>query len=76
MLYVVVIAIGFGIGYVVGRWWALLAAIGFAIWIGFWSDVDEVPPWFLGLMLGLVSACGIALGVFLRRLRSTRVPPP
>ena len=67
MVYLVAIAIAFAIGLVVGRWWALLAGIGFAIWIGISTDVDEVPPWLLALGYGVLTVGGIAAGVVARR---------
>jgi hypothetical protein len=63
------------LGLVVGRWWALLAAVGFGIWA--WSASDlEVPDWFVGLVYGGAAAVGIALGLVVRRLAVRRVKPP
>ena len=67
MAYLVAIGIGFAIGLIVGRWWALLAGVGFAIWIGVSTDVDEVPPWFLALGYGALTVGAIAGGVAVRR---------
>jgi hypothetical protein len=44
----VLIAAGFILGLLVGRWWTLAAAIGFGVWVAMVSEV-EVPGWFLGL---------------------------
>jgi hypothetical protein len=57
---------GLLVGLLVGRWWALLAAVGVGIWIGVWEEV-EIPGWLYGLAASLFVAGGIALGVFIRR---------
>ena len=62
--------IGAAWGFLVGRWWALIAALPVALWIMQVSEVDEVPPWFLGLGYGVVSVLGIAAGVTTRRSRA------
>ena len=67
MAYLVAIGVGFVIGLIVGRWWALLAGVAFAFWIGATTDVDEVPPWFLALGFGVVAVGAIAAGVAVRR---------
>ena len=72
MIYLIVIGIGFLIGLAIGRWWALVIAVGFGIWIGVETNVDEVPHWFLGLAYGAIAALGIAAGIGARRAsRST-----
>jgi hypothetical protein len=58
--------IGAAWSFLVGRWWALIAALPVALWIMQVSEV-EVPPWFLGLGYGVVSLLGIAAGVTTRR---------
>lgn len=62
--------IGVVIGLVVGRWWALVAAIAFAAWI--WRTMEvEAPSWVLALGYGGIAALGIAGGVVVRsRLRA------
>ena len=65
--YLAAIGIGFLIGLIVGRWWAVLAGVGFAIWIGVSTEVDEVPPWFLALVFGVLAAGAIGAGVAIRR---------
>ncbi len=67
MIWAIVTSTGFAVGLLVGRWWALVAAPLFGAWVGATTGVDEVPPWFLGLVYGLVGAMGIASGVLLRR---------
>ena len=56
-------------GLLIGRWWAVLAALIPALWIARISEVDEVPPWFLGLLFGALSLICIAGGVAARRAR-------
>jgi hypothetical protein len=62
------------LGLVVGRWWALVAAIGVAVWIIVASEV-EVSRWFLGPAYGAVTAAGICAGVLLRRFASRAAGP-
>jgi hypothetical protein len=54
---------GFVVGLLVGRWFALLAAVG----IGRTTEV-ELPHWFLGLGYAAVAAVGIAAGLGVRRV--------
>jgi hypothetical protein len=54
------------VGLVIGRWWALLAALGVAVWVIVVSEV-EVSRWFLGPAYGAVTAAAVAAGVLLRR---------
>ena len=67
MIYLAVIAVGFLLGIAVGRWWTLLVAVGFGIWVWAVTGVDEVPPWFLGVAFAGLGALAIAGGVALRR---------
>jgi len=54
------------LGLVVGRWWALVAALAFAAWA--WVTLDvEVPDWVLALGYGGIAAIGIAIGVLIRK---------
>ena len=63
MIWAVTFVIGAIIGLLVGRWWALLAALAVFVWIWTQAGVDEVPPWALALMYAIVTAAGIAAGV-------------
>jgi uncharacterized membrane protein YccC len=65
--FLVVVAAGFVLGLVVGRWWTLFAAAGIGVWIALATGVDEVPPWFLGTAYAGLSACAIAVGVSVRK---------
>ena len=69
-MYPFVVLGGLILGLVVGRWWLLAAALGLGLWIAVTSEVDEVPPWFLGSAYGALAAAGIVVGVVIRqRLR-------
>jgi hypothetical protein len=57
----------FALGFILGRWWALLAPAALAVYVAVESGVDEVPPWFLGVLDGMLGAAGVAAGVLLRR---------
>lgn len=54
-------------GLLVGRWWIVLAPLAFGVWVAAASDVDEVPPWFLGLAYALAGGIAAVVGVFIRR---------
>ena len=62
-----IVLVGFCIGVLVGRWWALVAAIAVGVWIASTSDVDEVSPAFLGTAYAVLSAVGIGVGILIRR---------
>jgi hypothetical protein len=62
----VLIAVGLILGLLVGRWWALIAAIGFGVWVTVRSEV-EVPGWFLGLWYGAIGCVAIGTGIGVRR---------
>jgi hypothetical protein len=66
-------AAGFLAGYAIARWWTLVAALAFGIYVATSTGVDEVPPALLGLFYATFAAVGIAAGVFVRRnARSSR----
>ena len=60
------IAVGFILGLVVDRWWAVAAPIGFGVWVAIVSEV-EVPGWFSGVWYGAIGCVGICTGIFARR---------
>jgi hypothetical protein len=66
MIWTVILGVGLILGVVVGRWWALLAAVAFGVWI--WRNTGvEISHEFLGFVSGGFAAIGIAAGVFVRR---------
>ena len=75
MLYLIVVVAGLILGLAVGRWWTLIAAAGIGVWIAIVSEVNEVPPWFLGAAYAGLAASGIVVGVVVRkRTRLGRYP--
>jgi hypothetical protein len=73
VLYLILVLAGLILGLAVGRWWTLVAAAGIGVWIAVVSEVDEVPPWFLGAAYAVLAASGIAVGVAVRK--RTRLRP-
>ena len=69
----VLIAGGALLGLIVGRWWALAAPLAVGVWIAFETEVEAVPPWFLGGMYALGGAVGVAVGIVLRAFLTRRV---
>jgi hypothetical protein len=67
VIFAAVVIVGLALGFLVGRWWIVLAPVGFGVWVAAASDVDEVPPEFLGLAYGVAGIVGTAVGVFVRR---------
>ena len=57
---------GFLVGLVIGRWWALLAAVVVGLWITAVTEV-EVPHSVLGVGYAAISEVGIAAGLAVRR---------
>lgn len=75
MPYLILVGAGLILGLAVGRWWTLVAAVGVGAWIAVVSEVDEVPPWFLGAAYAVLAASAIAVGVVVRkRTRLRRYP--
>jgi hypothetical protein len=56
----------FLVGFAVGRWWALAAAIAPAVWLANVQEVDA-PEWVLPVAYGALAALGICAGVATRR---------
>jgi hypothetical protein len=69
------IAGGLVLGFVAGRWWALLAALGVAAYVAVVSEV-EVSRWFLAVAYGAVAAGSIAAGVLVRRFAGRIIRSP
>ena len=67
LVVLVLVPAGFLVGSLVGRWWALLAAVALGVWIALWAEVDAVPGWYLALVYSGFTAAGISAGVLLRR---------
>jgi hypothetical protein len=67
--FVVVLLGGFVIGLLAGRWWSIGAPVAFGVWVATVTEVDEVPPWFLGLGYALAGVIGVLVGVSVRRSR-------
>jgi hypothetical protein len=63
VIWVVTFAVGALIGLLVGRWWALLAALAVFVFIYTETGVDEVPAWALALMYAGLFAAGVVAGV-------------
>lgn len=61
-----IVVVGFAVGIVVGRWWAVAAAVALGAWIALSTDV-EVSPVFLGSGYAVLAAIGIGGGVLVRR---------
>ena len=68
MLVPALIAGGLVLGLVIGRWWALVGAVGIAVWVLLaWDDL-EVSRSFLAAAYGAIAAVSIAAGVLVRRI--------
>ena len=75
MIFVAVLLVGLALGFLVGRWWIVLAPVAFGVWVATASDV-EIPPWALGLAYAVAGVAGTAVGVFIRRRRAAAVTTP
>lgn len=60
---------GFVVGLVVGRWWAVLAALPLGAYILIADELEGPLTDWVAFMLTTLLACAIACGVALRRLR-------
>jgi hypothetical protein len=75
LLPILLLVVGFTLGLLVARWWALIAPAALGIYVAIVSEVDEVPPWFLGVLYGIFGAAGVAAGVSLRRFANRNAKP-
>jgi hypothetical protein len=63
---------GFAFGLVLGRWWALAAALPLGAWILLTNELDgHIGAW-VATVLSLLLACAIGAGVGIRRLSARR----
>ena len=76
-MWILIPVAGFVFGLVLGRWWALIAAIPLGAWILATSDIDGHVTLWVATMLSVLLACAIGAGVALRRLgrRSLETTP-
>jgi hypothetical protein len=72
VILLVVLLGGLVIGLLAGRWWIVFAPVAFGAWVATATEVDEVPPWFLGLAYGLAAVIGAVVGVYVRRVAVRR----
>jgi len=64
--------VGFTVGFSVGRWWAIFAAVPFGGWIVATNNLDgHIGTLVAGVLSGLL-ALAIAAGVALRRLQARK----
>lgn len=58
-----VFGVGVVAGFLVGRWWALLGALGVFLLVGAGFRGEVPSTWVLGLVCAGITAAGIAVGV-------------
>jgi hypothetical protein len=66
-LALVLVSGGFALGFLVGRWWALVPAAALGAWTATSVELEAVPGWYIGLVYAGLSALGIVAGALLRR---------
>ena len=71
-MWMIVPIAGFVAGLLLGRWWALLAALPLGAWILLTNELEGNVGTWVACVLSLLLACAIGAGVALRRL-STRI---
>jgi hypothetical protein len=67
ILAAVLVVLPLVLGFAIGRWWTLIAAIAFGVWVGAEVEFDGQTDWAAGLFAGLVTGGSVSLGVLLRR---------
>ena len=67
-MWVLIPLAGFVFGLLLGRWWALIAAIPIGAWIVATSGIYRHVTVWVAAMLSVLLACAIGSGVALRRL--------
>jgi hypothetical protein len=61
---------GFVFGLLLGRWWALAAALPLGAWILLTNELEGHIGTWVATILSLLLACAIGAGVALRRLNA------
>ena len=67
-MWMIVPIAGFVAGLLLGRWWALLAALPLGAWILLTNELEGNVGTWVACVLSLLLACAIGAGVALRRL--------
>jgi hypothetical protein len=65
-------AVSFFVGFLVGRWWALLGAVAVGVTLTLSEDYGDIAPWFVGLVYAVVVGLGVAAGVGFRKRTDRR----
>jgi hypothetical protein len=63
---IITLVVAFCFGLFVGRWWALIGAVAFGVWVGFTYE-SEVSGWFIGLVWAAIIAVPVVAGVGARK---------
>lgn len=71
-MYALIPLAGFVFGFVLGRWWSLIAVVPLWAWIVATSEIDGSVTVWVASVLSVLLACAIAAGVALRRLQRRR----
>jgi hypothetical protein len=74
MLVGALVAGGFVLGLILGRWWALIAAAVVGVLAALFEEI-ELEGWFLGLLYAVLAAIGISIGILTRRFASRLSKP-
>ena len=66
---VILITVSVLVGAVIGRWWAVVLAVPFGVWLAYEAPIENATPpyWDLGLAVSVLAGTCIAGGVWLRR---------
>lgn len=63
----VVGVLGFALGLVSGRWWALVTGVVFAVWIGLGTQAHADSARDIVVRYGAVAAAAVAAGIIFRK---------
>jgi hypothetical protein len=71
VLEALLLALGFTVGILIGRWWALIAAIPLGVWSAYENPIENSPgaEWEVGAAVAAIAGAALAAGVWLRRRR-------